>query len=65
MIMGLANDVSPCTGKKLAIQELRILIVLLVLNFEFLPPPSDLTGMDAEESIFRKPQQCFVKVREL
>jgi len=52
-------------GKKLAMQELRIMIVMLVLNFEFLALPDDLQSMQGEERSFRQPRLCHVKLRAL
>ncbi|SPQ24085.1 98bcb0d1-d493-4b7c-8817-0a47768b614d [Thermothielavioides terrestris] len=44
-----------CFGRKLAVMELRIMVVLLILSFEFLPLPEDLRGMSAHEKVFREP----------
>ncbi len=52
-------------GKKLAMLELKITIALLVLNFEFEPLPEELTGMASNETLFRRPQLCHVKLRAL
>lgn len=52
-------------GKKLALRELRIIITLLVLSFEFLPLPEELSGMAAEERLFRRPRMCHVTLRPL
>jgi hypothetical protein len=53
------------SGKKLAMQELRIMIVVLTLNFEFLPLPEELSDMAGVEKLFRQPKQCHVKIRKL
>ena len=45
--------------------EFRVFIVLLVLNFEFLPLPEDLRSMKATEKIFREPDMPYVKLRAL
>jgi len=50
------------TGKKLAYQELYLFLVILVLNFEFLPLPEELQGMSGTEAIFRKPKICHVNL---
>ncbi|KAK3938644.1 cytochrome P450 [Diplogelasinospora grovesii] len=54
-----------CFGKRLAMQTLRIMIVLMILKFEFLPLPEELTSMVAVEKIFRRPKLCKVKLRAL
>ena len=52
-------------GKKLAMRELRIIITMIVLSFEFLPLPAEQSSMVAEERLFRKPRVCRVKLRPL
>jgi cytochrome P450 len=54
-----------CFGKRLAMLELRIIISTLMLNFEFLPLPEQMSSMEAEEEVFRKPKTAFVKLRAL
>ena len=46
-------------------QELRIMIALLILNFELMPLPEDLAGMDGIEKLFRRPKLSHVKLRIL
>ena len=43
--------------------ELRIMIVHLILNFEFLPLPEELANMAGEEKLFRGPRTCHVKLK--
>ncbi len=45
--------------------ELRIIIAMLMLTFEFLPLPAELADMKAYESIFRQPKTVYVKLKEL
>lgn len=52
-------------GKKLAMRELRVIIALLMLSFEFLPLPPELSSMAGEERLFRRPRMCHVKLRPL
>ncbi|KAK3331867.1 cytochrome P450 [Cercophora scortea] len=54
-----------CFGKRLAMQELRIIIVLLILAFEFQPLPQELAGLEAEEKLFRAPIKAHVKLRAI
>ena len=46
-------------------QELRIIITTLMLNFEFLSLPEELSSMAAEETVFRKPRMAHVKLKPL
>ncbi|KAH7461729.1 hypothetical protein FOMA001_g18908 [Fusarium oxysporum f. sp. matthiolae] len=52
-----------CFGRRLAMQDLRIFVVLLVLNFEFLPLPGELRDLTGEEAVFRHPKQAMVKLK--
>jgi hypothetical protein len=45
--------------------ELRIMVVLLVLSFEFLPLPEEYQSMAATEKVFREPKFPFAKIRAL
>jgi len=54
-----------CFGKRLAMIEMRIVVVTLILNFEFLPLPEEMSGLEAEEEVFRKPKTAFAKLRAL
>lgn len=53
-------------GKRLAVMELRIMVAVLVLGFEFLPLEDEtLNSMAGEERIFRRPQVCHVRLKAL
>ncbi|KAK7746457.1 hypothetical protein SLS53_002416 [Cytospora paraplurivora] len=52
-----------CIGQKLARIEFRIVVVLLILNFEFLPLPEELQTTDAIEKVFREPRKPYARVR--
>ncbi|RYP21688.1 hypothetical protein DL765_002149 [Monosporascus sp. GIB2] len=54
-----------CFGRRLASMEFRIVIVLLILNLEFLPLPEEFKSMSATEKIFREPDLPFAKVKVL
>ncbi|KAI1383030.1 cytochrome P450 [Hypoxylon trugodes] len=54
-----------CAGRKLASMEFRIVVVLLVLNLEFLELPEELKIMRATEKIFRQPDMPYARVRAL
>lgn len=52
-------------GRKLAVMEFRLIVALLVLNFEFLELPDDLKTLKASEKIFRSPDMPFVRLLAL
>ncbi|KAI0413076.1 cytochrome P450 [Xylaria grammica] len=54
-----------CVGRKLASMEIRIVVTLLILNFEFLELPSEYKTTGATEKIFRHPNTSYVKVRAI
>ncbi|KAI0124622.1 cytochrome P450 [Xylariales sp. AK1849] len=49
-----SNGPRGCFGKRLAYLELRIVTILLVWNFEYLPLPSHLDSWDAHDSVVVK-----------
>ncbi|KAH6645266.1 cytochrome P450 [Truncatella angustata] len=54
-----------CYGKKLAYLELRILVTMIVWNFELLRCPEDLSSYAAIAGITSKPRKCFVRLRKV
>lgn len=46
-------------------QQLKIILFLLVWNFEFLPVPDALNCRYGVQKILRPPQQCFVRLRRV
>lgn len=53
-----------CYGRRLAYLEMRILVTLLIWNFEFLPTPLHLSGYDANAQLTHKPKQFYVKLKK-
>lgn len=53
-----------CFGKKLGQLNMRVLLVLLVWHFEFLPLPKDLISDDGIERFTRQPRLTFVRLAE-
>lgn len=45
--------------------ELRIMVVLLILNFEILEPFGEFRDMKASEELFRHPQVPYVGLKAL
>ncbi|KAK9425302.1 putative Cytochrome P450 [Seiridium unicorne] len=54
-----------CYGKRLAYLELRILITMILWNFELLRTPEKLSGYDAIAGVTYKPQHCYVRLRKV
>lgn len=52
-------------GRELAIQQLRIFLVLLVWNFQLDTIPDALNSQLMEGGILRRPQQCFVRLERI
>lgn len=53
------------TGRKFATQQFRIVLVVMLLNFELLPIPDHLNSFDAFSKITRNPCQCFVRMKPI
>lgn len=64
--MGLLVLINPklttCLGRKLATMEFRMVVVLLILNFEFLELPEEYRTMSATEKMFREPDKPYAKL---
>jgi len=54
-----------CFGKRLAYLETRIVLGLLVWNFEFNKLSPELSSRDAEDSITASPRQCYVSLTRI
>ncbi|KAJ8128210.1 hypothetical protein O1611_g5425 [Lasiodiplodia mahajangana] len=54
-----------CSGRKLATIEFRIIVVLLIMNLEFLELPEEFKTPRAIERIFREPETPYAKIRVL
>jgi cytochrome P450 len=53
-----------CYGKRLAYLELRIIVVMIVWNFELQICPEALSDYEAIDRLTRQPRKCFVKLRK-
>jgi cytochrome P450 len=54
-----------CFGKKLAYMELRVVLVLLVWNFDFEPCPAELSTGECNDGATVSPKHCYVRLKEL
>lgn len=53
-----------CYGRRMAYLELKISLVMLVWNFEFLSCPEELSGWGAVDKLTRTPKCCYVRLRK-
>ncbi|KAI1172234.1 cytochrome P450 [Nemania sp. FL0916] len=63
--LGFGGGYRGCAGRRLAYMEFRIVITLLILNFEFLELPQEYKVMSASETLFRQPDMPYVRLRIL
>jgi cytochrome P450 len=54
-----------CFGKKLAYLELKIMLTLIVWNFELLPCPENLSSYKSIIGITNKPIECYVRLKDI
>ncbi|KAK8080854.1 hypothetical protein PG997_008672 [Apiospora hydei] len=54
-----------CWGRRLAKLEMRIVIALVVWNFELLETPQPLSSYRAYEGIARVPHMCYVRLKRI
>jgi len=54
-----------CYGKRLVYLEMRILLTLLLWNFELLPCPPELSGYHSSLITTNEPKQCYVRLRDV
>ncbi|OHF02267.1 cytochrome P450 [Colletotrichum orchidophilum] len=54
-----------CFGKRLAYVELRILVSLIVWNFEILECPEALSGYEGKDVVTHKPIKNYVRLRNI
>lgn len=54
-----------CFGKRLAYLQLRILVTLIVWNFELSRCPDELSGYGHKTMLTTEPTQCFVRLSKV
>lgn len=54
-----------CFGKRLAYVQFRMLVALIVWNFELLKCPDELSGYGHKMGLTTEPDQCFVRLRKV
>ena len=63
--LGFGAGPRQCWGRRMAQLQVKIIMTLVVWNFEFLPVPTSLGGYEARDGISRQPQKVFVRMRSL
>ncbi|KAI9691122.1 MAG: hypothetical protein M1822_008742 [Bathelium mastoideum] len=63
--MAFSAGIRGCFGKRLAYAEAKLLLTLIVLNFDLKPVPPELRSYDANVMFTRTPQQCYVRLGEV
>jgi cytochrome P450 len=51
-----------CFGRRMAYLEIRLILVLLIWEFELKKVPQELGGYDAFDKMTRQPQKCYVRL---
>ncbi|XDG09713.1 hypothetical protein ABKA04_009328 [Annulohypoxylon sp. FPYF3050] len=54
-----------CYGKRLVYLEMRIVLALVLWNFELLPCPPALSGYHSSLITTNEPKQCYVRLRDI
>ena len=61
--MPFGLGIRACYGRRLGYLEMRMLVALLVWNFELLPCPEELSGYAAIDGMTHKPKNSFVRLK--
>ncbi|KAK1699850.1 cytochrome P450 [Colletotrichum godetiae] len=54
-----------CYGRRLAYLEMRIIVTMIVWNFQLLPCPKELSSYAPKEGFTYKPKDCYVRLQAL
>ncbi|KAI1127278.1 cytochrome P450 [Nemania abortiva] len=54
-----------CFGRRLAYVEFRILLTMVIWNFELLKCPEELSSYAGQLAFVHKPRNCFVRLRKV
>lgn len=64
-MLGFGLGLRGCFGRRLAYLELRILVTLIVWNFELLPCPEELSTYSVQMGVTSRPKLCYVSLRKV
>ncbi|KAI9150468.1 Cytochrome P471 monooxygenase [Paramyrothecium foliicola] len=54
-----------CFGRRLAYVEFRILLTMVVWNFELMECPDELSSYSGQLAVVHKPRKCFVRLKRI
>jgi cytochrome P450 len=54
-----------CFGRRLAYLEFRIMLIILIWNFELLECPKEISDWHGKLGVVYKPRQCFVRLKKV
>ncbi|KXX82889.1 putative cytochrome P450 12c1, mitochondrial [Madurella mycetomatis] len=54
-----------CWGRRLSLMEIRVIIAMLVWNFQLIRSPPELSGYAGLEGIARVPQKCYLRINKI
>ncbi|KAJ4422998.1 hypothetical protein N0V82_002392 [Gnomoniopsis sp. IMI 355080] len=54
-----------CFGRRLAYVSLKLLVTLIVWNFELLPCPEELSSYKAHDNLTNRPDFCYVRLKKV
>ncbi|KXH66315.1 cytochrome P450 [Colletotrichum salicis] len=54
-----------CYGRRLAYLEMRMIVTMILWNFQLLPCPKELSSYAPKEGFTYKPKDCYVRLRAL
>ena len=63
--LSFSNGPRTCWGKRLALMELKLIVTLLVWNFEFREIPEGLRDNTVLDGLFMKPLTCYVQLEQV
>lgn len=64
-MLAFSLGVRGCFGRRLAYLTMRVLLTMLLWNFELDSVPEELDGWRAVQILTRKPTQCYVRLSEV
>ncbi|KAK6860414.1 Cytochrome P450 3A13 [Apiospora arundinis] len=63
--LGFGMGPRACWGKRMALIEMRVIVAMLVWEFEFLKCAPSLSSYAADETLARVPKQCYMRIRKI